>query len=273
MSTDAARETPFFFELGDERLFGVLHGAENPVTGVVFCHAFAEEKLWSHRVYVNFARAAAAAGFAVLRFDMRGEGDSARDFEATDIETRVADVRRAVQELRSRVPTLQRVFLVGHRLGGSIAVAAGNADGIAIWDPVPDGAEYFSQLLRSNLTTQMAIDGKVTRTREALIVVLQAGETVTADGYGLSAALHAQMSALLLAAPGFAQLPAALLLEVPYGEQAAPSAALAAMDAAHPSMVCQLAAEAPYWRETRQFHQRAPKFEAATLEWLKARAS
>jgi len=268
------RESPFFFELGGERLFGLMHFPATPATtGVVFCHAFAEEKLWSHRVYVNFARAAATAGFAVLRFDMRGEGDSARDFEATDIESRIADVRRAVQELRSQVPQVQRVVLVGHRLGGSIAAAAGSADGLAIWDPIVDGADYFSQLLRSNLTTQMAVEGKVTRTREALIVALQAGETVTADGYGLSAALHAQMGALRLEPPTFAQLPAALLLEVPKGEQTAPGAPLAAIAAAHATVQCRLAAEAPFWRETRQFHQRAANFEAATLDWLRAQAS
>jgi len=266
-------ETPFFFELGGERLFGILHCPATPATtGVVFCHAFAEEKLWSHRVYVNFARAAAAAGFAVLRFDMRGEGDSARDFEATDIESRIADVRRAVQELRSQVPQVRRVVLVGHRLGGSIAAAAGGAEGLAIWDPIVDGADYFSQLLRSNLTTQMAVEGKVTRTREALIVALTAGETVTADGYGLSAALHAQMSALQLDAHTFAQLPA-LLLEVPKGEQTAPGAPLAAIAAAHETVQCRLAAEAPFWRETRQFHQHAPRFVAATLDWLRTQGA
>ena len=268
-----SQETPFFFELGGERLFGLMHFPATPATtGVVFCHAFAEEKLWSHRVYVNFARSAAAAGFAVLRFDMRGEGDSARDFEATDIESRVADVRRAVEELRSRVPQLRRVVLVGHRLGGSIAAAAGGADGLAIWDPIVDGADYFSQLLRSNLTTQMAVEGKVTRTRDALIAALTAGETVTADGYGLSAALHAQMSALKLDAGSFGQLPT-LLLEVPKGEQTAPGAPLAAIVAAHATVQCQLAAEAPFWRETRQFHQRAAKFETATLDWLRTRGS
>ena len=60
--------------------------------GVLLCHAFAEEKLWSHRVYVTFARELAALGYAVLRFDFRGEGDSDLEFEQATISTRIADV-------------------------------------------------------------------------------------------------------------------------------------------------------------------------------------
>jgi len=50
-------ETPFFFPNGNYQLFGVLHEAEAPSKneGFVFCAPFAEEKLWAHRVFVNFA--------------------------------------------------------------------------------------------------------------------------------------------------------------------------------------------------------------------------
>ena len=43
------------------------------------CHPLGEEKLWAHRVFVSLARDLANAGFVVLRFDCRGEGDSDRD--------------------------------------------------------------------------------------------------------------------------------------------------------------------------------------------------
>ena len=43
--------------------------------GIVFCHPFGEEKLWTHRVFVTFARRLAAAGHAVLRFDHRANGE------------------------------------------------------------------------------------------------------------------------------------------------------------------------------------------------------
>jgi len=46
------RETPFFFRLGGNQLFAVLHQPDcgKPRQGIVLCHALAEEKLWSHRV-------------------------------------------------------------------------------------------------------------------------------------------------------------------------------------------------------------------------------
>ena len=269
-----AGEEPFFFGLGADRLFGFLHRPAGPVRGMLaLCHAFAEEKLWSHRVYVTFARDAARNGFGVLRFDARGEGDSSREFEDTTIETRIDDTLRAAQVLRERIGGTAPLMLLGHRLGGSIAAvaatrAAGEVKGVIVWDPVPDTADYFGQLLRSNMATQMATEGKVTRARDALIQQILAGESVVVDGYGLTAALYREMLAL-----SWNELPQvlpgpALIIEVPKGEQTTPSAVLAALAAARPLVQVKLAAEPPFWRETRQFHQRAPAFTQATLAWL-----
>jgi exosortase A-associated hydrolase 2 len=269
------REEPFFLGEGDQRIFAFSHVPTTPARAtIVMCHAFAEEKLWSHRVYVTFAREMAQAGFNVLRFDMRGEGDSALNFEQTSMETRIADTLRAVDVARERFSSNLRVVLLGHRLGGTIAAVAqsraqGRVDGVVVWDPIVDGEDYFGQLLRSNLTTQMATQGKVTRTRDALIKAILEGEAVVVDGYGLTAAMYREMSALQWAkVPELLNVPS-LVLEIPKGEQAAPSAPLAAMSSGRPQLQLALAAEPPFWRETRQFHRRAASFTQATLEWLK----
>jgi pimeloyl-ACP methyl ester carboxylesterase len=266
-------EEPFFDGEGDARLFGFLHHpAGKPRGTVVFCHALAEEKLWSHRVYVTFARELAQAGFGVLRFDVRGEGDSGTDFESSTVETRIEDTMRAISLAQSRLAAMPPV-LVGHRFGGSIALAtavraAGDVKAVAVWDPLSDGAEYFAALLRSNLTTQMAVHGKVTRTREALIKAILEGETVVADGYGLGPELYRGMSSLSWSAqPGFFAHPT-LLLEVPTGGRTEPSEALATLAAQRPRLTVKIAAEPPFWRETRQFHRRAGAFGEATLAWL-----
>lgn len=274
---NAVVEEPFFFELAGESLFGFLHRpAAPPRAGIVLCHAFAEEKLWSHRVYVSFAREAAAAGYAVLRFDMRGEGDSSGEFEDSTVDTRVEDVARAVQELRHKVPGIPSVILLGHRLGGSIAAAAvlqttDLADQLAIWDPIVDGTEYFGQLLRSNLTTQMATEGKVTRTRETLINGLNAGNQVVVDGYGLTASLYRGITSLQLSTLSDAFARRSLVIEVAKGEQSAPSAPFAQLAASRPELTCAVVTEPPFWRETRQFHKRAGEFTRVTLQWLEGR--
>ena len=68
------------------------------------CHPLGEEKLWAHRVFVTFARDLATAGFAVLRFDFRGEGDSDRPFEQADFETRIEDACLAIDTVRELNP-------------------------------------------------------------------------------------------------------------------------------------------------------------------------
>jgi exosortase A-associated hydrolase 2 len=266
-------ELPQFLGQGADRLFTFLHAAAGtPRATLVFCHALAEEKLWSHRVYVTFARELARAGYAVLRFDTRGEGDSGLEFEESTIESRVADTLRAVEaaQAQSGAP----VVLVGHRLGAMIAsLAAQRAPAgvraLALWDPVTDGEDYLGQMLRSNLATQMATQGKVTRTREVLTRAILEGETVIVDGYGLSPAFCRELTPLK-----WAQMPEihtahpSLILEVPKGGQEAPSAPFTSLCATRPKLAVKLAAEPPFWRETRQFHKRAGAFTAATLEWL-----
>jgi alpha/beta superfamily hydrolase len=82
----------FYLDLNGECIFAGHYRPNTPASrAVVLCHPLGEEKLWSHRVFVTFARDMAAAGFAGLRFDYRGEGDSARRFEQTDLETRIDD--------------------------------------------------------------------------------------------------------------------------------------------------------------------------------------
>lgn len=271
---EEATEQPLFFELGDEQLFGFLHlPPAAPRGGIVLCHAFGEEKLWSHRIYVTFSREMAAAGYAVLRFDMRGEGDSDRDFEESSIETRVEDVARAVKELRARVGDLPTVTLLGHRLGGSIAAAAVSnlsvrVDALVIWDPLPNGEEYFGQLLRSNLAAQLAAEGKVTRTRDALLAALVAGETVLVDGYSMTAALYGGISALNWTdLQRVGDIPT-LVLEVAKSEDSRPSPQFAQLSEVRANMRCEVVTEPPFWRETRQFHRRADEFTGATVRWL-----
>lgn len=266
-------EEALFLGSGDERVFAFMHSAAQEVRGtIVMCHAFAEEKLWSHRVYVTFAREAAQAGFNVVRFDMRGEGDSALDFEQSSIESRVTDTLRVIAAAQGRW-AVDDIVLLGHRLGGSIAALtqthAGRAvRAVAVWDPILDGEDYFGQLLRSNMATQMATQGKVTRMRDALVTAILEGETIVVDGYGLTAQMYRGIAALKWTQlPDLLQLPG-LVIEVPKGDQAAPSPPLAAVASTRPQMQLALAAEPPFWRETKQFHKRAAGFTSDTLEWL-----
>ncbi len=121
---------------------------------VVFCHALAEEKLWSHRVYVNFAREAAALASSCCVLTSRGEGESDRDFENTNVATRVEDVGRCVEEARSRASTLESIVLVGHRFRASIAAAAAQGGVPVAWPRRLGSAAGRPRILHADVALQ-----------------------------------------------------------------------------------------------------------------------
>lgn len=269
-------ETAYFLPLGDERLFAFLHRPPGPCRGgAVLCAPLAEEKLWSHRVFVSFARDLAARGFAVLRFDYRGEGDSDRPFERSDLRTRLEDTAAAIDELKRQVPELRQVTLVGLRLGATIAAAVAatrdDVERLVLWDPVTDGADYMQSVLRTNLMAQMAIHRKVIESREQLVERLDRGETVNVEGYPVSGALFREVSGLrlpeLVAAT---RVPTQLVSISP--RPAPPRADLAALGAANAHAQMASAVEEPFWKEIKAFYQRAGDLFRVTFEWLGAAA-
>jgi len=269
-------EQPFFFDVGNDRLFAMLHrpASGTPRRGLVLCQALAEENLWAHRVFVSLARALAQHGMAALRFDFRGEGDSDLEFEQAGIATRVDDAVRAAEVLLESLPGLPGVTFLGHRLGGAIAAAAAGrlgarARGLIVWDPLPSGSEYLSQLLRSNLANQVAVHGRVTRTSAAMTAALEAGESVLVDGYGISASFYRELIALDWIGLLDALHCPVLMIEV---ENAAGKAGKApgAADAQRAQVQHIQVSEPAFWRESRQFYRSAPNMNALSLRWLEA---
>jgi exosortase A-associated hydrolase 2 len=262
-----------FLDLRGERIFAGHHRPARPASqAIVMCHPLGEEKLWSHRVFVSFARELAAAGFAVLRFDFRGEGDSDRTFERSDFESRIQDACLAVETVRALNPAVTKVTLIGLRLGASVAAAAAarrsDVAQIVLWDPVLDGAAYMQTVLRLNLMFQMAIHRRVVKGREALAMDLADGGTVNIEGYQLAAPLFRQVSEFRMDDVLCNFAGEILFVSINQGEMPVPSSLIALAENFNRRRV-EVVREDAFWREIKTFYQRAPELTRVTLQALR----
>ncbi len=105
-----------------EQLAGRLElpADQHPHNFAIFAHCFTCTK--NLLAVKNVSRALTAAGFAVLRFDFTGLGESEGDFENTNFSGNVEDLIAAAQFLENnyQAPTL----LIGHSLGGAAVLMA-----------------------------------------------------------------------------------------------------------------------------------------------------
>lgn len=271
-------EKNFFFKCSGSDLFGILHVPDandpNRNTGIVFCAPFAEEKLWAHRVFVNFARLLAKSGYSVLRFDYRGHGDSDGWFEDATLLTRLEDIQGAVSVLRKEA-LVDRVGLLGLRLGASLAfIAAEDAgvDFLLLWEPILDGEDYFQQCLRSNLATQMALYRKIRKTREQLIDELKNGKLVNIDGYLISNEFYQQLIQVDIA--DYENFPAVPIFTCRIAKSdhfpmiSAIELFQTKCEQSHAQSVFLNIREIPFWKEQRVYFQNSDLLFEESMQWL-----
>lgn len=121
------REVPVSFGCAAERLYGILHLPDAPAPrGVLIVVGGPQYRVGSHRQFVLLARALAAAGTPVLRFDYRGMGDS--EGETRGFEGIGPDIRAAVDYFCTAVPTLTEVVIWGLCDAASAALFYAPAD-------------------------------------------------------------------------------------------------------------------------------------------------
>lgn len=114
------RET-VVFDGPNNSLSGVLHIPEGRVKGgVVLAHCFTCSK--SYKIMRHVATEIEMGGYAVLRFDFTGLGESGGDFAETNITTNVGDLTAAAEFLLDQ--GLGPCLMVGHSLGGTAALLA-----------------------------------------------------------------------------------------------------------------------------------------------------
>jgi uncharacterized protein len=273
-------ETPGFIASGSTELFSFYHEPDAPGgrPAFVLSHPFGEEKLWSHRVFVNMARRLSALGYPVLRFDYSGTGDSNGALRDSSLASHRADLAAAVRWLKQRLGPGAAVGLLGLRLGATIAaMLADDARGsdeitgpLILWDPIIDGEAYVQELLRSHLSTQLAVYGRVVEGRDSLRDRIRRGECVNLDGYELAAGLHDSCAVKLLLPKGtrLFERPC-LVVQIGPPANAKPRTDLQELAKAYSTGTFLLAAEEPFWKEIRAYYGKALNLENLTLNWMK----
>lgn len=114
----------------------------------------------------------AREGFHVLRFDWSGTGDSWGETTDGTLETWMADVASASQELLE-ASGAKSTAIVGMRLGATIATLA-CARGLAartlvLWEPVIRGTDYIAELEDLDARENLRLLHRVGRRRDELV--------------------------------------------------------------------------------------------------------
>ena len=111
-----------FLSANGETLSGVLDtpAGSVPHNYVVFAHCFTCNK--NLNAIRHISNALIANGFAVLKFDFTGLGESEGDFSQTSFTSNVSDLIQAADYLADQY--LPPALLIGHSLGGAAVLAA-----------------------------------------------------------------------------------------------------------------------------------------------------
>lgn len=110
-------ERAITFDCKGSELLGIVHAPENGgTTGMLILTGGDQYRIGAHRQYVLLARHLAAAGYPVMRFDDRANGDAEGErytIELHHFEDTNDDLHSAVEAFRYECPQLEKIVLWG----------------------------------------------------------------------------------------------------------------------------------------------------------------
>jgi exosortase A-associated hydrolase 2 len=191
------QEKMFFFEGSQgKKLLGFLHlpiANRRPI-GILYCHGFAEEKNCSHAVVVKAARTFARLGFAVMRFDLSGCGDSEGDLEEVTLDDWRSEIQQAMAQFQAAA-NIEKVALWGLRHGAGMvllqAAMLRKIPFVILWHPVIEFKEYIHQFLRQLVGAGLVGTAHEKDSVKSVVAQLQSGNPVEVAGYPISPELYA----------------------------------------------------------------------------------
>jgi len=160
-------ETPVTFESKGQQIVGMIHlpSGRGRFPAALLLHGFTGAKSETHRMYVKLSRQLAAHGIASLRFDFRGSGDSAGEFEELTLRSEVTDTLEALRFLlRHKRIHSRRLALVGLSFGAAVASYVVGRErsrfqSLVLWAPVAEGTGILDDLSTPEAVVSLAQTG------------------------------------------------------------------------------------------------------------------
>jgi dipeptidyl aminopeptidase/acylaminoacyl peptidase len=160
-------ETPVTFDCKGQQIVGIMHLPEGRgrFPAALLLHGFMGTKVEAHRMFVKLSRTLADHGIASLRFDYRGSGDSAGDFEDMTIRSEITDSLEAVRFLaRHKRINSRRLALIGLSMGAAVAAHVvarerSRFKTLVLWAPVAEGAGILDDLSTPEAVSALAETG------------------------------------------------------------------------------------------------------------------
>jgi pimeloyl-ACP methyl ester carboxylesterase len=210
-----------YFDSNGKSLFGWLHLSPDKNAdaklGLVICNPFGYEATCAHRSVRAFAETAANLGVPALRFDYLGTGDSA-DIEpqADQIEVWSRDIVAAIAELQ-RSTGVERVCLLGIRLGALLATLAAKqcrvVSSIILVAPIVSGPRYLRQLRTTRLAAKLSERSAGSSAVASAGAQIPQATSMDVSGFALSAATIDALSLIELTSLHSPPAPQTLIID------------------------------------------------------------
>jgi uncharacterized protein len=171
----AATETVVNFSNKGQKIMAtwtVPKDAKGPLPTVLVLHGFTGTRQESpvnttkETMFSRTARVLAEQGYASLRIDFRGSGESEGAWPDTTFSGQISDARAAIAFLGKQAQVDQkRIAVLGLSQGGLVAAATAAAEArvktLVLWSPVAVPSQTFSELLgRDNILKGLASKGE-----------------------------------------------------------------------------------------------------------------